>query len=158
MHASRHIALRLGTGERVGETLLDGPAGTAAPELIECIGNSGEEVGGVRRADLFRLPVAAERLADGVEGRGAGPLADLLGEELRELGARCADVDRVALALEEAHAINTGAVHGSSFPRGVVSARRSAEQRGRRNGWVAGTPRERASPPLSHQPLPLGWL
>jgi hypothetical protein len=50
------------------------------------------------------------------KGRGAGPLADLLGEEFRELGTRGADVDRVALALDEAHAIDVEAGHcGSSF-------------------------------------------
>src|SRR6476646_2237052 len=96
------IAVRPGAGEGVGETLLDGPAGTAAPDLVERVLDGGEEVRRIGRADLLRVPVVAERLADRLERRGAGPLADLLGEELRQLGARGADVDRVPLALDKA--------------------------------------------------------
>jgi len=109
----RDIALRPGTGKSVGQALLDGPAGAAAPELIERTLDSGEEVQGIiRRADLLRLPVATERLADDLEGCGAGPLADLLGEELRKLRGGGADVDRVALALDEADTIDAGGGHG----------------------------------------------
>ena len=53
--------------------------------------DSGEEVGGIGGADFLRLPIVAKRLADGLEGRGAGLLADLLGEEFCELCAWSAD-------------------------------------------------------------------
>ena len=48
-----------------------GPARTAAPELVERVGDGGQEVGGIGGADFLRLLVAAERLADGLEGRRA---------------------------------------------------------------------------------------
>jgi hypothetical protein len=39
--------MSLGAGDSIGQTFLNGPAWTAAPELIECIRDSGEEVGGI---------------------------------------------------------------------------------------------------------------
>ena len=70
-----------------------------------------------RRSGVFAEQISSECQSplngSPMASKGAAPalLRISSAKNLRELGARGADVDRVALALDEAHAIDVGAGH-----------------------------------------------